>query len=123
MNVRQEIHASTRRLGRRTGATKVLVGGLPAGFPGTVFIVLHTGAQSPGLLPEILAKYAASADRISALLIRLAHEPSSGIQPPVPENIKIQTEFATMNGDISQMNKLGQPSAYTCPPAAGPYGK
>src|SRR5262245_13147070 len=35
---------------------KVLVGGLPADFPGTVFIVLHLAPHSPGLLPSILAK-------------------------------------------------------------------
>ncbi|HEX8188433.1 MAG TPA: chemotaxis protein CheB, partial [Pyrinomonadaceae bacterium] len=35
-------------------ALRVLVGGLPADFPGSVFIVMHTAADSPGVLAQIL---------------------------------------------------------------------
>lgn len=37
-------------------ALRVLVGGLPADFPGTVFIVMHTAADSPGVLAQILER-------------------------------------------------------------------
>lgn len=33
-----------------------LAGQLPPSFPGTVFIVLHTSPESPGMLPEILER-------------------------------------------------------------------
>lgn len=35
-------------------ALRVLVGGLPADFPGSVFIVMHTAPDSPGVLAQIL---------------------------------------------------------------------
>jgi two-component system chemotaxis response regulator CheB len=35
-------------------ALRALVGGLPANFPGSVFIVMHTAADSPGVLAQIL---------------------------------------------------------------------
>ena len=35
-------------------ALRALVGGLPADFPGSVFIVMHTAADSPGVLAQIL---------------------------------------------------------------------
>lgn len=36
------------------GALRALVGGLPKNFPASLFIVLHTSAESPGLLAAIL---------------------------------------------------------------------
>jgi two-component system, chemotaxis family, protein-glutamate methylesterase/glutaminase len=35
-------------------ALKALVGGLPADFPGSVFVVMHTAPDSPGVLAQIL---------------------------------------------------------------------
>jgi two-component system chemotaxis response regulator CheB len=35
-------------------ALRVLAGGLPADFPGTVFVVMHTAPDSPGVLAQIL---------------------------------------------------------------------
>jgi two-component system chemotaxis response regulator CheB len=35
-------------------ALRALVGGLPADFPGSVFIVMHTAPDSPGVLAQIL---------------------------------------------------------------------
>ncbi len=35
-------------------ALRMLVGGLPADFPGSVFIVMHTAPDSPGILAQIL---------------------------------------------------------------------
>src|ERR1044071_997405 len=35
-------------------ALRALVGGLPAGFPGSVFVVMHTAPDSPGVLAQIL---------------------------------------------------------------------
>ena len=35
-------------------ALRTLVGGLPADFPGSVFVVMHTAPDSPGILPQIL---------------------------------------------------------------------
>jgi two-component system chemotaxis response regulator CheB len=35
-------------------ALRTLVGGLPADFPGSVFIVMHTAPDSPGVLAQIL---------------------------------------------------------------------
>ena len=37
-------------------AFRNLVRQLPASFPGTVFLVLHTSPESPGILPDILAR-------------------------------------------------------------------
>jgi two-component system chemotaxis response regulator CheB len=37
-------------------AARTLLGGLPHSFPASVFIVLHTAAQSPGFLAQILAR-------------------------------------------------------------------
>ncbi|MCA1617842.1 MAG: chemotaxis protein CheB [Acidobacteria bacterium] len=37
-------------------ALRELVGGLPADFPGSVFIVMHTAPDSPGVLAQILAR-------------------------------------------------------------------
>ena len=44
-------------------ALRVLVGGLPADFAASVFVVLHTSPHSPGLLPAILER----AGRLPAL--------------------------------------------------------
>ncbi len=35
-------------------ALRALVGGLPADFPGSVFVVMHTAPDSPGVLAQIL---------------------------------------------------------------------
>src|ERR1044071_7069825 len=35
-------------------ALRTLVGGLPADFPGSVFVVMHTAPDSPGVLAQIL---------------------------------------------------------------------
>ena len=52
-------------------ALRALVGGLPADFPGSVFVVMHTAPDSPGVLAQILdragplpAAYAANRERI-----------------------------------------------------------
>jgi len=52
-------------------ALRALVGGLPAEFPGTVFVVMHTAPDSPGVLAQILdrsgplpAAYAVNRERI-----------------------------------------------------------
>jgi two-component system, chemotaxis family, protein-glutamate methylesterase/glutaminase len=56
-----------------------IVSGLPADFPATVFVVIHTSADNPGLLPQILARsgklpavYATNGDRIKKGLIYVA---------------------------------------------------
>lgn len=47
-------------------ALRALVGGLPADFPGSVFVVMHTAPDSPGILGNILDRWgplpAANAD-------------------------------------------------------------
>lgn len=52
---------------------RALLGGLPAGFPGSLFIVLHTSSESPGVLADILdhscpmkVRYAEDGERIAA---------------------------------------------------------
>lgn len=35
-------------------ALRALVGGLPPDFPGSIFIVMHTSPDSPGVLAQIL---------------------------------------------------------------------
>lgn len=54
-------------------ALRALVGGLPADFPGSVFVVMHTAPDSPGVLAQILdragplrAAHAANRERIHA---------------------------------------------------------
>jgi two-component system chemotaxis response regulator CheB len=37
-------------------ALRALVGGLPADFPGSVFVVMHTAPDSPGVLAQILER-------------------------------------------------------------------
>jgi two-component system, chemotaxis family, protein-glutamate methylesterase/glutaminase len=37
-------------------ALRALVGGLPADFPGSVFVVMHTAPDSPGVLAQILGR-------------------------------------------------------------------
>jgi len=37
-------------------ALQVVMGGLPAGFSGSIFIVIHTGATSPNVMDKILAR-------------------------------------------------------------------
>src|SRR5215211_1323169 len=37
-------------------ALRVLAGGLPADFPASLFVVLHTSPESPAMLPNILAR-------------------------------------------------------------------
>ena len=58
--------------------------------------------------------------QISRLLTRLATE---GVDSPeefqVPEAIRSETKFATMEGDVAQMDSLGTPSAFTCPACHG----
>jgi two-component system, chemotaxis family, protein-glutamate methylesterase/glutaminase len=41
------------------GLLRQLVGALPAGFPASLFIVMHTSAEGPAILPEILAQRSA----------------------------------------------------------------
>src|SRR5438105_3068855 len=55
---------------------------------------------------------------IAPLLIRLAQQPA-GSRLPIPDKFKIETEFVTMDRDINDMNKLGQPSVFTCPACRG----
>src|SRR5215210_9147179 len=52
-------------------ALRVLVTGLPADFPGSIFVVMHTAPDSPGVLAQILdrsgplpASYASNRERI-----------------------------------------------------------
>jgi two-component system chemotaxis response regulator CheB len=57
---------------------------------------------------------------IVPLLVRLAHEPvEDSRKRAVPEKIRIETEFVTMEHDIEDMKKLGVPSAFTCPTCHG----
>jgi two-component system chemotaxis response regulator CheB len=42
-------------------ALRSLIAGLPADLPASIFIVMHIGADSPGLLPEILSRASALA--------------------------------------------------------------
>lgn len=48
-------------------ALRTLVGGLPAQYPGSLFIVLHTSPDSPGVLADIL-------DQASPLPVRYAND-------------------------------------------------
>jgi two-component system chemotaxis response regulator CheB len=57
---------------------------------------------------------------IGPLLAKLAREPIDGVaQPQIPESVKIETEFMTMERDIDDMKLLGTPSAFTCPSCGG----
>jgi two-component system chemotaxis response regulator CheB len=38
------------------GVLRTLVSGLPPGFPGAIFVVLHTSPDNPGVLPVVLSK-------------------------------------------------------------------
>ena len=48
-------------------ALKTILGGLPSDFPGSIFVVIHVSADSPGLLDEYLAQ-------CSSLPVRQPHD-------------------------------------------------
>jgi two-component system, chemotaxis family, protein-glutamate methylesterase/glutaminase len=54
-------------------AVKTVVAGLPPSFPGSVFVVIHTAPDSPGMVPQIL-------DRIGTLPARFPRD-GEEIQP------------------------------------------
>jgi two-component system chemotaxis response regulator CheB len=57
---------------------------------------------------------------IAPLLTNLAHEPvRKGRSWVAPEKIKTETLFAMMDKDITDMDMLGKPSAFTCPSCRG----
>lgn len=58
-------------------------------------------------------------DRIGLVLTLLAHEPIAQSEFHRPEKLKIETEFAAMERDITDMSKLGRPSPFTCPACRG----
>jgi len=62
--------------------------------------------------------YRLPAVEIPALLVRLARQPA-GERPLIPDKFKLETEYVTMDRDINDMNKLGQPSVFTCPACRG----
>ncbi len=58
--------------------------------------------------------------KIPALLMELAHTPVAATRAiHVPQSVKSETEFAMMEGDMSDMAKLGAPSVFTCPSCRG----
>jgi two-component system, chemotaxis family, protein-glutamate methylesterase/glutaminase len=62
--------------------------------------------------------YSLPLDRIAAQLAELAHRPA-GAKPRAPAAIQLETQFASQEGGIQDMGKLGQPSAFTCPTCKG----
>jgi two-component system chemotaxis response regulator CheB len=59
-------------------------------------------AQIPGVLIELAKKSETKPRRSSA-----------------PQQLKIETEFSMLDRDIHDMNKLGSPTAFTCPACRG----
>jgi two-component system chemotaxis response regulator CheB len=58
--------------------------------------------------------------KISVLLRRLAEEDlGPGTDFRVPDSIRTETKFATLEGDMEDMAALGRPSAFTCPQCHG----
>jgi len=57
-----KVHTAPRDIiviGASAGGLAVLcalMGGLPVGFPASIFVVVHTSADNPGVLPQILAR-------------------------------------------------------------------
>ena len=57
-----KVHTAPRDIiviGASAGGLAVLcelMGGLPRRFPASLFVVIHTSADNPGVLPQILAR-------------------------------------------------------------------
>lgn len=64
--------------------------------------------------------YSLPVSEIGPLLVRLAREQINGAKAFTrPETMKTEIEFATMDRDITDMNKLGTLSPFTCPTCRG----
>src|SRR5262245_54520582 len=58
--------------------------------------------------------------KLAPLLTKLVREPVDDMREhEIPANLKIETEFTTMERDIGDMGKLGDLSAFTCPTCRG----
>jgi two-component system chemotaxis response regulator CheB len=57
-------------------------------------------------------------DRIPSLLARLARRPATG-RHRVPARTRLETRAARLQGTIEDMDKLGQPSIFSCPACHG----
>lgn len=69
-------------------------------------------------LMTVQVDYCLSVDGIALLLNELSHRPVNG-KFSQPEKLEIETQFASLDNDMSDMNKLGDPSAFTCPACQG----
>jgi len=80
---------------------------------------LYTGMPTSALTTARI-DYCLPVDRIAVLLSELASRPVSGTMPAHGlERLKTETEFTTLDKDLSDMDELGDPTVFTCPSCQG----
>ena len=79
----------------------------------------YTGMPTSALM-TVRVDYCLSVERMALLLDELANRSIKGDIPSHgPENLEIETKFASLEGDMKDMSRLGDPSAFTCPTCHG----
>lgn len=78
------------------------------------------GEMPSNALACVQADHVPPLEEIALLLAELARTPAAGtVRPALAEKLKLEDEFAMMKHDITEMDKLGEPSAFTCPACKG----
>src|SRR5262249_36184396 len=78
------------------------------------------GGMPASALASVRPDRVAPLEEIPMLLDELARAPANGTPAPtLAGKLRLENEFTTMDRDLKDMDKLGTPSAFTCPACKG----